>query len=123
MSLIQTPADEDLSRFLAILLHKSLNCRLIKARASHNRAIGFDKYTPLVAPVHDIFPREPWVHFHLVNAYGAALACPAALGFQFADVLLQLVQVVHTIVADSDGADFAVFHGLDKLKDCELVMG
>ena len=114
-ALLQAPADQNLGLGLSVLLGQLLEDRLAPALAADQRAVSLGCDSALGTPLSDVVARAPRVDLPLANAQHATLALAAALGLKLGDVLFQLVQVVHAVVADTNGADLAGLDSLDEL--------
>lgn len=67
----------------------------------------------LLAPVHDVWPGQPWMEFNLIHAQDSAFAL-AFLGVNLLDVRLQFVEMVHSEVADSNASNLACLHSFGQ---------
>lgn len=111
--LLQTPPQQDLRLRLAILVRHGANLGIAKALAAHNRAVRLDGDVARATPLHDVIARQPGVNLPLADGQDAAFTA-AALGLELLDVGLELVEVVHAVVGDADGADLAGVDALDE---------
>ena len=111
--LLQTPPNQHLCGCLPILLCQNLQAFLLKSLPPYQRTVSFDNHAPLLAPLHNVGPREPGMQFPLPNADLAALAF-SVLALKFGDVRLQFVEMVGAVVGDADGADQSGALGFDE---------
>merc|ERR1712000_419541 len=110
---LHAPAQQDLCRSLAVLLGQLLDLGVVVALCAHNGAVGLDGDIPLVAPLDNVWARQPGVKLPLADGNDASLA-RSALRLELLDVALELVEMVHAKVGDTDGAHL---FGLDSLDE------
>lgn len=97
--LLQAPSQKNLCRGLAVLLRQCLQYRLIHALGLHQRRVGLHHNIALLQPRGDVLAMAPRVNLVLADI---DLAADAAV-----NVLLELIEMVNTVVGDANGADFS----------------
>lgn len=119
---LQTPPQQHLRLRLAVLVRQGRDLGLFaEALPSHNGAVGLHDDVARAAPAHDVRARKPRVQLPLPDGDDPALAL-AALGLEFLDVGLQLLEVVHAVVADADATNLACVHGVDEGAPCTFAV-
>lgn len=104
--LLQTPPNEDLRRSLPILFPQLLQHRLIGLCVPDKRRVGLHHSPPLLQPIHNIRSRQPRMQLILPD-----IDLPAAAR---RNIILELVEVVHPVIRNTDRARFARFLGFDE---------
>lgn len=89
-----------------MFFRQALQAGLTHASSLDQRRVGLDDDVTLLQPPSDVLPRAPGVDLVLTDG---DLAADSAV-----DVRLQLLQVVDSIVGDTDGTDLAGLLGLDQ---------
>lgn len=96
--LLQTPPNQHLRRCLAILPPQLFQHRLVGLGIPHKRRISLYHSPSLLQPVHNIRPRQPRMQLILPD-----IDLAAATG---RNILLKLVEMVHSVIRDADRAGF-----------------
>lgn len=114
VALLQAPSQQDLRLGFLVLVGQNFERCFAPSLSSHQRAVRFDGDVSAAAPIDDVVPRAPGVNLVLDDIDAAALSLATTLALELLDVLFQLIKVVDTVVADSDGSDLSLFLGFDK---------
>jgi hypothetical protein len=105
---LQTPSDQDLSGGLSSTSNDRLEKDIIEVLAAGKRAVGIENNASLLTPSNNVLVSAPWVKLHLVDTKNTSLALRL-----LSLPCLQLIKVLHLVVADTDALDLAGLNGFD----------